>query len=509
MTTGKVYLVGAGPGDPGLITVKGMECLKQAEVIVYDRLVDDRLSAAFPETAERIYVGKSREGHTLTQSGINQLLVDKALEGKIVVRLKGGDPYVFGRGGEEVEVLVRNGIPFEVVPGITTSIAVPSYAGIPVTHRAVATSFAVVTGNEDPTKKISGVNWEKISNAADTLVFLMGVENLSKIVEKLLQYGRLPQTPVAIIMNGTRPDQRTVTSTLEGIVALAEKEKVKPPAIIIVGEVVNLRPTLRWFDNRPLTGKRVLVTRARQQASALSRLLADRGALPVELPAIAVQNIEENEELERALRDIDAFDWLVFTSVNGVESFFDKLYIMHLDARKLMNVGIAAIGPATAEALKSKGVIADYMPAEFTSRGLLEGWKKQPVSGKTFLLPRADIADKELVKGLEEMGAVVEDLPVYRTTPDADAIGKAKDALLEGKIDVITFTSSSTVSNLMDSLRGEQIDLNGVKIACIGAKTAETAEKAGLKVDILAKEATIPGLVEAIEEFYSKGRNDQ
>lgn len=504
---GKVYLVGAGPGDPGLITVKGLECLKQAEVVVYDRLVDERLTEFFPEKAERIYVGKSREGHTLTQSGINQVLVEKALEGKNVVRLKGGDPYVFGRGGEEVEELVKHGISFEVVPGITTSIAVPSYAGIPVTHRGIATSFAVITGNEDPTKKESGINWQKIAGGADTLVFLMGVENLPKIVEKLLQFGRPPEMPVAIIMNGTRPDQRTITSTLSGIVTLAEKEKVKPPAIILVGEVVKMRPVLSWFDNRPLTGKRVLVTRARQQASNLSRMLADRGAQPVELPAIAVKPIEENKELDNAIKEIGKYQWLVFTSVNGVDAFFERLSRLKLDARALKGVKIAAIGPATGDCLAARGLIADYVPAEFTSRGLLDGLKNKSISGQRFLLPRADIADKELVDGLQAMGAVIEDIPAYQTVPATEAIARAREMLLEHKIDLITFTSSSTVTNLVDAFQGGKVELNGAKVAAIGAKTAETAQKAGLSVDILAKEATIPGLVEAIEEFYAGKAN--
>lgn len=503
---GKVYLVGAGPGDPGLITVKGLEYLRKAEVVVYDRLVDDRLTGEFPENAERIYVGKSREGHTLTQGGINQLLVEKALEGKTVVRLKGGDPYVFGRGGEEVEELLNNSISFEVVPGITTAIAVPSYAGIPVTHRGIATSFAVITGNEDPTKKESGINWQKIAGGADTLVFLMGVENLSKIVEKLLQYGRPPEMPVAIIMNGTRPDQRTITSTLSGIVALADKEKVTPPAVILVGEVVRMRAELRWFDNRPLTGKRVLVTRARQQASNLSRLLSERGAQPVELPAIALQPVDDNTELDSAIKDIGKYQWLVFTSVNGVEAFFGRLNRLKLDVRALNGIKIAVIGPATGDSLAARGLIADYLPLEFTSRGLLDGLKCKRVSGQRFLLPRADIADKELVEGLQLMGAIVEDIPAYRTVPATEAIARAKELLLSHKIDVITFTSSSTVINLVDAFQGGKLELNGARIAAIGAKTAEAAQKAGLKVDILASEATIPGLVEAIEEFFAKAK---
>jgi len=503
LTAGKVYLVGAGPGDLGLITVKGMECLKLAEVVVYDRLVDERMLEGVRETAERIYVGKSREGHTLTQAGINQLLVEKALEGKTVVRLKGGDSFVLGRGGEEAEALVSHHISFEVVPGVISGVAVPAYAGIPVTHRGIAVSFAVIAGNEDPAKKGSTINWEKLTGGVDTLVFLMGVENLSKIVDKLLQYGRPSDMPVAIIMNGTRANQRTITGTLAGIVSQAEKEEVKPPAIIIVGEVVKLREKIRWFDNRPLYAKRVLVTRARQQASTLSRLLSGLGALPVELPAIDIQPIEDNRELDRAIKNIGDYGWVLFTSTNGVDAFFNRLHSLRLDARALKNIKIGAIGPATAQSLETRGIIPDYLPAVYTTRGILDGLKKHKVSGQLFLLPRADIADEELTEGLRLLGAKVDEVTTYRTIPATEAIARAKKMLKSGEIDVITFTSSSTVTNLVSAFRGEKLEVNGARIACIGAKTAETAAKAGLKVDILAREATIPGLVAAIEEYFA------
>lgn len=423
---GKVYLVGAGPGDPGLITVRGMECLKQADVIVYDRLIDERLLQAIPETAEKIYVGKSRGKHTLRQSEINQLLVAKAIEGKTVVRLKGGDSFVLGRGGEEAETLVRHNIPFEIVPGVISAVAVPAYAGIPVTHRGLASSFTVVAGNENPDKKTSSIDWQKLARGTDTLVFLMGVQNLSKIVGKLLEHGRSRDTPVAVIMNGTQPDQKTITGSLADIAIKAEKEQVSPPAIIIVGDVVKLRKKLSWFDNRPLSGKRILVTRARQQASSLSRLLAERGALPVELPAIAIQTIDNNKELDRAITGIGDYDWLLFTSVNGVDAFFQRLYKLNLDARALNNVKVGAIGPATARSLEEWGIIPDYRPDVFTSQGILDGLKGLVTAGQRFLLPRADIADKELVEGLCRMGAEVTEVDAYRTVPAMGAIARAR-----------------------------------------------------------------------------------
>ncbi len=500
MKVGKVYLVGAGPGDPGLITQKGLKCLAQADVIIYDRLLDERLLENARPQAEKIYVGKAASEHSREQVEINELLLAKAGEGKTVVRLKGGDPFVFGRGGEEVEVLVNNRIPFEVVPGISSVVAVPIYAGIPVTHRRLASSFAAVTGHEDPAKDSSSIDWEKLATGVDTLVFLMGMQNLPEIVARLVEHGRPLDTPVAVIKNGTHPEQETVTGSLQNIVGEVKAHRLGAPAVIVVGEVVRLREKMRWFDNRPLFGKRVLVTRARQQASALSQLLYERGARPVELPVIDIKRIPDNGDLDRSILDLEQYQWVIFTSANGVESFFERLRSLKLDARAL-KTRIAAIGPATARSLEKKGIVPDYCPTVYTGRGLIDGFSHLNVAGQRFLLPRADIVDEELGQGLARLGAEVHEVAAYKTVP-ADGT-HAKEILASGDIDVITFTSSSTVSNLL-AASGKKVAIGRAKIACIGPKTAETAIKAGLKVDIVAGEHTIPGLVAAIEDYFRK-----
>ncbi len=502
MKTAKVYLAGAGPGDPGLITVKAVECLKKADVIVYDHLIDTSLlQAASPDT-EKIYVGKVAGKHALPQAEINQLLVDKAREGKTVVRLKGGDPFVFGRGGEEAEVLANNDIPFEIIPGITSAVAVPAYAGIPVSHRGIASSFAVITGHEDPTKASSSINWEKLASGVDTLVFLMGIKNLPLIVEKLVKYGRDNNTPAAVIKNGARPQQEMVTGNLGNIIEKVKQGGITAPSVIIVGEVVSLRDKLRWFDSQPLFGKRILVTRSRRQASKLSSLLAERGALPVELPAIDIQPLAGYEELDKSIKELADYQWVIFTSTNGVEAFWQRLASLKMDSRKLGNLTVGAIGPATAEALAEKGITADYMPDVYTGEGITEGLKNYDINDKRILLPRADIADNELVDGLIGMGAEVDEVAAYRTVAPATETAEAVNMLSAGEIDIITFTSSSTVTNLVAASREQKPDINKAKVACIGPKTKETAVKAGLNVDILAKKQTIPGLVEAIEEYF-------
>ena len=504
MKTGKVYLVGAGPGDPRLISQRGLECLAQADVVIYDRLLDERLLDSVPLSAEKIYAGKKSGEHTSEQAEINQLLVDKAAEGKIVVRLKGGDPFVFGRGGEEAEALKDNQIPFEVVPGVSSAVAVPAYAGIPVTHRGLASSFAVITGHEDPGKDRSSIAWEKLATGVDTLVFLMGMGNLPEIVAKLLAHGRPADTPVAVIKDGTRAEQKTVVGSLTDIVARVKKHRLSSPAVIVVGEVVKLREKLGWFDNRPLFGKRILVTRARHQASALSRLLSELGAQPIELPAIDIKPTADTEELDQAILNLECYQGIVFTSVNGVEAFFRRLNSLNLDSRALKNLKIGAIGPATAQALATRGIIPDYLPEVYTTEGLIAGLSHGNITGQRFLLPRADIADKELTRGITQLGAEVHEVTTYRTVPAADTISQAQQMLLSGKIDVITFTSSSTVSNLVAVFKGEPPAVNNAKVACIGPKTADTATRVGLKVDIVAREHTIPGLVDAITEYFRK-----
>ncbi|MEE8419194.1 MAG: uroporphyrinogen-III C-methyltransferase, partial [Dehalococcoidales bacterium] len=369
MKTGKVYLVGAGPGDPDLISVKGVNCLKRADTVIYDRLLDERLLEMAPPGAERIYVGKAAGEHTLPQDKINRLLVDKGKEGKTVVRLKGGDPFVLGRGGEEGEALKQNGIPFEIVPGITSAVAVPAYAGIPVTHRGMSSSFAVITGHEEPGKETSSINWENLATGVDTLVFLMGLKNLPEIAARLTEFGRPADTPVAVIKDGTRPGQVTVTGRLDNITDIVREARLTSPAIIVVGEVVGLREKLGWFDNRPLSGKRVLVTRARRQASALSKLLAEKGARPVELPAIDILPLQNTSELDGAILDLSNYDWIIFTSVNGVSAFWERLRELKLDSRALSGLKTGAIGPATAEALEAVGIIADFIPQTYTGEG--------------------------------------------------------------------------------------------------------------------------------------------
>ncbi|MBI4268152.1 MAG: uroporphyrinogen-III C-methyltransferase [Chloroflexi bacterium] len=502
MTVGKVYLVGAGPGDPGLITVKGMALLGQADVIMYDHLLDERLLNSSRPEAEKIYVGKSSGNHAMSQTEINQLLAEKAQAGKTVVRLKGGDPFVLGRGGEEAETLQRYHIPFEVVPGITSAVAVPAYAGVPVTSRGLASSFAVVTGHEDPGKGNSSIAWEKLATAVDTLVFLMGMENLPGIVAELMKYGRSPATPVAIVKDGTTPHQKTVTGCLYNIVARVAESGLTPPGVVVVGEVVKLREKLRWFDNRPLFQKRILVTRARHQASYLSRLLAQKGAQPIELPAIDIQPITDTRAFDRAITNLSYYHWVVFTSVNAVTAFFQQLSKLKLDARALHALKLGAIGSATAAALETKGIIPDYIPEVYTGKGFISGLKGWDIAGQRFLLPRADIADNELSDGIKRLGAEVHEITAYKTIPALESVSRTRELLANGEIDVITFTSSSTVTNLLSAFK--EMPVNGIKVACIGPKTAETAAKAGLKVDILASEQTIPGLVASIERYFER-----
>jgi len=492
-----VYLVGAGPGDAGLLTIKAKKILEQAEVLIYDRLAEEKILNFAPTGCKKIYVGKSAGKHTLRQEEINKLLVEEGAN-KIVVRLKGGDPFVFGRGGEEANFLRENKIDFEIIPGVTSAISVPTYAGIPVTHRGVATSFAVITGHEDPTKPESTIRWEKISTGADTLIFLMGIENLSKITAKLIEHGRDGATPAAVIRNGTKPTQEVLITTLANAAADVAEKNIKPPAIFVVGEVVNLRENLKWFDNKKLFGKKILVTRTRQQASKLTEKLESHGAEVLEFPTIKISPPTDNfQSLDAAIKNLSDFDWIIFTSANGVEKFFDRLKFFKLDARIFYKAKVAAIGKATAEKLADCGIIADLVPAEFRAEGLIAALKDK-VAGQKILLARAEVARNILPLELENFGAEVTIANAYKTeSTDAD-FSKFADK----QIDLVTFTSSSTVENFVTAC-GEEF-LHKVKTAAIGPVTAQSLKKFGVEADIVAKEFTIEGLVKAIldkEEF--------
>lgn len=484
-----------------LITVKGLECIKKADVIVYDYLVNVELLKAARPGVETIYVGKQGASHTLEQDDINKLLVEKALEDKVVTRLKGGDPYVFGRGGEEALVLKEYKIPFEVVPGITAAIATPNYAGIPVTHREFTSTFGLITGHEDPTKNESSIDWSKISTGIGTLAFYMGVKNLPYITSQLIKHGRSEDTPVAVIRWGTTFRQETVVGTLSTIVEKAKN--VKPPAITIVGEVVKLRDQLNWFENKPLFGKTVVVTRSREQASDFADRLYEFGANVIEFPAIEIAKPDTIQLLDEAIQNIHSYDWLVFTSINGVDSFFNRLFELGKDVRVLKGLKICAIGPATAGGIEKYHIRVDCKPPKFVAESVVEELKNVTViKGERFLLPRADIARSYLPEELQKLGGEVTDLVVYKTI-----MGQPKDInLLEkmknGEVHVVTFTSSSTVRNFVQLIGRENItSLNGhVQFASIGPITSKTAEEMGINIAIKAEEYTIPGLVNAILE---------
>jgi uroporphyrinogen III methyltransferase/synthase len=492
---GKVYLVGAGPGDPGLITVRGREALEAADVIVYDRLASPRLLKHCRVDAERVYVGKQSSRHTLTQDEINALIVDRALAGKTVCRLKGGDPFVYGRGGEEAEECVKAGVPFVIVPGVTSAIAAPAYAGIPVTHRKLCSALGIITGHEDPGKTESSIRWAGLAEGLDTLVFLMGVENLPNIVRELVANGKAPETPVALVRWGTTSDQATLTGTLADIVDRVREAGFKAPAVTIVGEVVNLRETLRWWDNRPLSGKRIVVTRSREQASELSERLEELGAETIEFPTIRIEPMPalEGSPVFGCL-PLD-YDWIIFTSANTVACLLAALKANGGDIRALGAAKLAAIGPATAESLAGMGLIVDYVPGEFVAEAVLAGFPDNP-AGKRILIPRAEVAREVLPEELGARGAEVTVLPVYRTVPDGEGADELKARFENGQVDVVTFTSSSTVRNFHDAIG--DVPMDGVTVACIGPVTALTARELGYDVRVTADTYSVPGLIGAL-----------
>jgi uroporphyrinogen III methyltransferase / synthase len=499
---GLVSLVGAGPGDPSLITIGGAARLTEADVVVYDRLANPALLVHARSDAERIYAGKQPDRHALTQEQINAVLVKRGLAGKRVVRLKGGDPFVFGRGGEEAEALAAAGVPFEIIPGVTSAIAAPAYAGIPLTHRALASSFAVVTAHEDAAKDDTSIDWAHLARGVDTIVVLMGVERLPHVVQRLIEHGRAASTPAAVIEWGTLPRQRVASGRLETIAAAVAAAGIGAPAVTVVGEVARLREGLRWFDARPLFGKRVLVTRTREQAWALSDELRAHGAEPIELPTIEMTPSFDARAVAAAIEGLrtSGYGWVIFSSPNAVDEFMRHLREANLDVRAFGRTQIAAIGSGTRLALVRNRLRADIVPERYVAEGLLEAFSSRVMRGVRVLLPRARGARPLIVGGLEAMGARVVELTLYRSAVPSDPDVEGLRRLRAGEIDIVTFASSSAVRNLLEMLGGDTAPLWATTIAAIGPITAQAVRDAGLDVGVMAEEFSIEGLVAALVE---------
>lgn len=497
MTTGIVYLVGAGPGDPELISVKGRRVLAEADCVIYDYLADKSLVQNL--TCELIYVGKQGSNHTLKQDEISELVAAKALEGKMVVRLKGGDPFIFGRGGEEAELLVEKNVPFVIVPGISSFYSAPAYAGIPLTHRDFASAFEVISGHRrsdaDETEEVNFPEYKP----GKTFAFLMGMKNLSHISDRLINEKNFPaDTPVGIVTWGTKPEQRVVTAPLSGIAEAVEKAGLNPPAIILMGGVVSLRDKLRWFDKQPLFGKKIVVTRTREQASKLTGMLVPMGARVIEFPTIEIKKIGTAGKLFDAVSAMSIYDWVVFTSQNAINIFFDEIFESGKDVRIFKKISIAAIGKASADELKKYGLIADLVPPQYVAESLLDEMAKLNMKGKKILLPCSADARPVLAEGLKALGAEVNRINIYKSEKpeniDAGLVEQVKQA------DIITFTSSSTVTNFLDIVRPQ-----GQVLASIGPVTTKTLEEQGYAPQITAAEYTIDGLVKAMVEYFRGG----
>jgi uroporphyrinogen III methyltransferase/synthase len=494
---GTVWLVGAGPGDPDLITVAGLNALRGADVVVYDRLAAPALLHEARADARLIDAGKAPGAHTLGQVGINAVLAEHALAGRTVVRLKGGDPFMFGRGGEEALYLKERGIPFRLVPGVTSAVAAPGFAGIPVTHRGIAGTVLIATGHESAESASESTDWPALARAADTLVFLMGVERLEGIATRLIEAGRPAAQPAALVRWGSTPEQEVVSSTLGTIVDEARVSAIRPPAALVVGEVVRLREQLAWFEALPLFGARVLVTRTREQASGLVARLRGLGAVPLEFPAIATAPLKDLSALDAALQHLPDYGWVVFTSQNGVSAVLDRLEALDLDLRAFAGVRIVAVGPATARTLRSRGLCADLVPETFSGAGVVEAMASAGVTGTRVLLFQPDAAPPDLHDGLCSVGADVMRIAAYQTV-----VGPGRRAdlerLLANGVDAVTFTSSSTVTHLITALDGDRTPLGDALIASIGPMTSAAAREAGLPIDVEADEHTIDGLVDAL-----------
>ncbi len=507
MKQGMVYLVGAGPGDPGLITVKGRDCLRLADVVVYDFLANPCFLEHTPAAAERIYVGKRKGRHHYPQEKITELLLDLATSGKTVVRLKGGDPFVFGRGGEEAQALAAAGVRFEIVPGVTSAVAAAAYAGIPMTHRDYTTTLGFVTGHEDPAKKLSSLDWDKLATAVGTMVFYMGMANLENICEQLIAHGRKPETPVAIIRWATTPRQETLTGNLLTIVEQVKAADFKPPALIFVGEVVELRDSLRWFDNRPLFGKRVLVTRTAAQVGSFSALLESAGAEAVACPVIEIIPPPSYADLDAAIAALPQTDILILTSANAVDAFFTRLTAGHKDVRDLYGTTVAVVGPKTAEALQSYGLHADLQAEDFRAEGIIRQLMQQGIAGKRILYPRAELARNLINSELTAAGAEV-DAPIAYSSRMPDNGEALRDLLQAGKVDAITFTASSTVDNFMTLLDDRQNELLGtIPLFSIGPLTSATMTRHNLNIAAESTPSTLEAMIDSLTDYFQKQNN--
>lgn len=500
-TVGKVYLVGAGPGDARLLTVRALELIQHADLVALDALVSKDIAALIPKATQVVYVGKRAAAHALPQDQINQLLVDEAKKGKKVVRLKGGDPFVFGRGGEEAEELVAAGVPFEIVPGISSSIAGPGYAGIPVTHRKYATSVTLVTAHEADSGS-TGIKWPALAQLDGTIVFMMGFANLGTICQKLVENGMSADRGCAVISKGTRHDQRTVVGTLGSIEPKVAAAQLETPALIVVGDVVSLHDTINWFENRPLFGKRIVVTRAREQASELKRMLEDSGAQVLQFPTIEIAKPESWDSLDRVIDG--KYDWFVFTSTNGVASFFERLYAKGKDARALAGAKVAAVGQSTADDLRARGINPDVVPERYISTELIPLLPEDQKGIRTAVI-RAEEGREELIAELRRRGGEVDLGVAYRTVAGDYDLEELRDLIEKDAIDVVTFTSASTVDHFLGKLSSEERAklLSRARTVSIGATTSESLRKYGYEPTIVAEKATIPAMHDAVMELFA------
>lgn len=499
---GICYLVGAGPGDVGLVTLKAKECIEKADVLVYDALASSEFVRWTKEGCELIFVGKRAADHAVAQVDTNEILVSKTKEGKVVVRLKGGDPLIFGRGGEEAAMLAAAGVRFEIVPGISSAIAGPAYAGIPVTHRDHCSQLTIFTGHEDPTKAESRLDYEQLAKAPGTRVFLMGVKRLREICAELVKHGAASDTPISMVRWATTGNQETIDGTLGTIADIAEQKDFKAPAVAVIGDVVKDRENINWFEGRPLFGKKVVVTRTRSQASELSKELTDLGAEVLEIPTIRIEHPDDREAFVEGVGSVHTYDWLVFSSPNGVERFFEAFFSVYDDARSIGGVKIAAVGPGTAKKIKEYRLAVDLMPTTYVAEGLVETFtKNENIENQTVLWVRGDVARDTIYDGLSALGAIVDECIAYKTVPEFEDPTGAKEKFEKEGADVVTFVSSSAAKHFFALNLPHPGDF---KIASIGPITSATLGVIGKTVDVEAKEHHIAGLVKAVEKLIGK-----